>query len=269
MSKRLKISLILLLVLFFAFPVISIFKNGTFIIIYGILLVVNFFVCFIISKLDQSIDKENLKYKYNITHIKDFDTNSVLNSQNIKTIHFKIRYILREMRQVEDGFVSQIISADENFSKHTFKQKVIGCFLKLQNAKIDNDINLIRPFVSKEFLEKYDFNDNFILNNIEVLGLFIIDYRVYEGMQIIKLELSVKYELKDSNNKFASTYHMELFRKDGTLTSEKNDIAITNCPNCGSPNDITTTGKCKYCGSYINNEEYSWTLNDLKYYDEM
>ena len=37
-----------------------------------------------------------------------------------------------------------------------------------------------------------------------------------------------------------------------------------NCPNCGAPTQITSAGKCEYCGSVITTGEYSWVLSNLE-----
>ena len=47
----------------------------------------------------------------------------------------------------------------------------------------------------------------------------------------------------------------------GRLTEK---ISTTNCPNCGAPTQITSAGKCEYCGSIITTGEYSWVLSNLE-----
>ena len=39
---------------------------------------------------------------------------------------------------------------------------------------------------------------------------------------------------------------------------------IMNCPNCGAPTQITSSGKCEYCGSIITTGEHSWALSNLE-----
>ena len=36
------------------------------------------------------------------------------------------------------------------------------------------------------------------------------------------------------------------------------------CPNCGAPTQITSSGKCEYCGSIITKGEHSWALSNLE-----
>ena len=37
-----------------------------------------------------------------------------------------------------------------------------------------------------------------------------------------------------------------------------------NCPNCGAPTNITSSGKCSYCGSVITTKDYGWVLAGLE-----
>ena len=47
--------------------------------------------------------------------------------------------------------------------------------------------------------------------------------------------------------------------KEGTA-----DTNTTNCPNCGAPTKITSSGKCEYCGSIITTGEHDWVLSGLE-----
>ncbi|HHZ05450.1 MAG TPA: hypothetical protein GX401_01475 [Clostridiales bacterium] len=35
------------------------------------------------------------------------------------------------------------------------------------------------------------------------------------------------------------------------------------CPHCGAPLQITSSGKCEYCGSIVTTGEFDWVLSDL------
>ena len=54
-------------------------------------------------------------------------------------------------------------------------------------------------------------------------------------------------------------------RKAGVKTKEGTaDTNTTNCPNCGAPTKITSSGKCEYCGSIITTGEHDWVLSGLE-----
>lgn len=36
-----------------------------------------------------------------------------------------------------------------------------------------------------------------------------------------------------------------------------------NCPNCGAPLEISSSGVCEYCGSVVTTGQYTWVLTDF------
>ena len=61
------------------------------------------------------------------------------------------------------------------------------------------------------------------------------------------------------------TYRLTFMRKAGVKTKEgTSQISTTNCPNCGAPVQITTSGQCEFCGSVITTGEHDWVLSSLQ-----
>jgi len=57
--------------------------------------------------------------------------------------------------------------------------------------------------------------------------------------------------------------------KTNYLTFEKNKNTSTQpearkCPSCGSNMDVNNSGKCEYCGTIYNLEDYEWILTEMK-----
>ena len=46
-------------------------------------------------------------------------------------------------------------------------------------------------------------------------------------------------------------------------TAQKQGV-VRKCPTCGAPLSVNTSGKCEYCGSIYNQEDYDWVLNELE-----
>ena len=68
----------------------------------------------------------------------------------------------------------------------------------------------------------------------------------------------------DPNRDWYMKYEMVFNRKAGVKTDPgKKGNTITNCPNCGAPTEITSSGQCAYCGSVITNGEHDWVLTDI------
>ena len=62
-----------------------------------------------------------------------------------------------------------------------------------------------------------------------------------------------------------NTYLLTFIRKNGVKTKPGTiEVNTTNCPNCGAPTQITSSGKCDYCGSVITTGEHSWVLSNLQ-----
>jgi rubrerythrin len=59
-------------------------------------------------------------------------------------------------------------------------------------------------------------------------------------------------------------YEMVFNRKAGVKTDPgRAGNSVTNCPNCGAPTEITSSGQCPYCGSVVTNGEHDWVLTDI------
>ena len=61
-----------------------------------------------------------------------------------------------------------------------------------------------------------------------------------------------------------TVYKLTFERKSGVLTPEGTEVKTINCPNCGALTQITTAGKCPYCGSVITTGNNSWVLSGLE-----
>ena len=56
-------------------------------------------------------------------------------------------------------------------------------------------------------------------------------------------------------------YYLEFIRSAGVKTKAQEELQITNCPNCGAPTQVTSSGECEYCHSVITNGDFGWVLN--------
>ena len=82
------------------------------------------------------------------------------------------------------------------------------------------------------------------------------------------------YVIEDSSKKVIQgnpdvdmhmTYRLTFIRKAGVKTKEgTNSKSTTNCPNCGAPTKVTSSGQCEYCGSVITTGEHDWVLSNLE-----
>ena len=69
----------------------------------------------------------------------------------------------------------------------------------------------------------------------------------------------------DKNKDWVMKYKMTFARKKGVKTQRgTSNKSTTNCPNCGAPTDITSSGQCEYCGSVITTGEHDWVLVNIE-----
>lgn len=184
----------------------------------------------------------------------------------------------------EEAVTAQIQAIDPYFSVDKFNAWVREVFLKLQQAWTDRDWKKIRPFESEELfaqhnqqLEEYIRNNK--INVIEKIGIKsckLVSFTEDGDKEVVKVNLSAvmrdyvidattrKVLESDPNKDWYMNYILTFNRKKGVKTQEGlSNMSTTNCPNCGAPTQITSSGQCEYCGSVITTGEHDWVLSDL------
>lgn len=199
-------------------------------------------------------------------------------------LHKTVRNIgpdLEREKQVEN----QIKQVDPMFNKEEFIANAKSLFVKLQQAWTDRDWSVIRVFETNELFEQHKnqlqgYIDN---NQINVMDRICVNFanlysfeqngdkdiltvRLNSRMADYIIDATTKQVLRgDKTTERVNTYILTFIRKKGLQTKEGSEkIVTTNCPNCGAPTQITSAGKCEYCGSVITTGEYSWVLSNLE-----
>lgn len=184
----------------------------------------------------------------------------------------------------ENQIEAKIKANDPMFNKEEFLSWAKSLFVKLQEAWSDRDWSTIRTFESNELFEQHhkqlqgyiDNNQINVMERICVKSARLENFSQVGDKDIIKVVLSSKMVdyiidattkelLKgDKQREIHSTYRLTFIRKTGVKTKAgTSQVNTTNCPNCGAPTQITSSGKCEYCGSVITTGEHSWVLSDL------
>lgn len=182
---------------------------------------------------------------------------------------------------------SQVTEVDSHFNAETFLSNAKNLFVKLQNAWAERNLETLRPLVTAELFDQYSKNiQNYIdgkkINKLEristnfaelvsfsqdnekdtlvvAVNSSMVDYIVdEESGNILK---------GDNSTKITNTYKMTFIRKKGILTEEgTSKLKTTNCPNCGAPTTITSSGRCPYCNSIITTGNHDWVLSGIEKY---
>ena len=180
---------------------------------------------------------------------------------------------------------NKIQATDPAFNKEEFVAWSKNLFVKLQQAWTARDWSTIRTFETENLFEQHKnqlqgyINNNQIniMDRICVNYAHLYNYRVEGDKEILTVRLNSRMEdyIIDATTKQVlkgqkgldkvNTYLLTFIRKNGVKTKPGTiEVNTTNCPNCGAPTQITSSGKCDYCGSVITTGEYNWVLSNLE-----
>lgn len=199
-----------------------------------------------------------------------------------------INNVLHTVQQSADNtnmVEAQVRAVDPMFSAENFMAWSREVFIKLQNAWMDRKWEDIRPLESSELFEQHrgqlqyliDHKQINMMEKICVRHTHLNSYRRDGDKEIIVMTLKAAmrdYTIEEDTKKVVQgnpnediymVYTLTFMRKAGVKTKEGTaDTNTTNCPNCGAPTKITSSGKCEYCGSIITTGEHDWVLSGLE-----
>ena len=188
-------------------------------------------------------------------------------------------------RKTEEQIVSEIQAHDELFNKDEIIAWSKDLFVRLQQSWSKRDWSEIRVFETNALFEQHknqlqgyiDNNTINVMDRICVNYANLYDYRISGDKEILVIKLNSRMQdyiidattkkvLKgDPNIERTNSYLLTFERKLGVKTKPGTSVVnTTNCPNCGAPTQITSAGKCEYCGSVITTGEYNWCLSNLE-----
>ena len=187
---------------------------------------------------------------------------------------------------VDTGEIAnRIREIDSDFSAQSFLAFGKDVFIKLQHAWTKRDWSGIRPFESNELFAQHSsqLQEYINTNRINVVDRIAINYaELYsfredgdKEMLAITLKAVMKDYIIDATTKEVlegdkttdryMSYKLTFVRKAGVKTKPGTDETVTtNCPNCGAPTKITSSGECSYCHSIITTGEHGWVLANLE-----
>lgn len=189
--------------------------------------------------------------------------------------------------QIVDNTISvseQIRQIDPEFSSDNFLAWTREVFFKIQQAWTDRNWKVIRPFESNELFNIHNSQLNEYIKNhkinvvekINISNATLREFRQDGDKEVLVVELhavmrdyvideKTKKVLESNPNKdWYMKYLMTFNRKKGVLTKAgTSNKSTTNCPNCGAPTEITSSGQCEYCDSVITTGEHDWVLSDI------
>ena len=180
--------------------------------------------------------------------------------------------------------VDMIRKNDPNFSEEEFLAWTKDLFVKLQTAWTERDFESIRTFETKDLFEQHSRQLNeYIRNNkinvverVSVSYAGILNYENDGSKEVITIKLNAKMKdyIIDSNTSkllegdkdryWNMSYRLKFVRTAGKKTELNSNASTTSCPSCGAPTNVTSSGRCEYCGNVIVTDDHDWVLSALE-----
>lgn len=179
--------------------------------------------------------------------------------------------------------IEQIIKKDDpNFTADDFTAFTKGVYIDIQTAWCKRDLTPVRPVLHtnlynttcKQVQSKIDQGVIYHYESIAINTAYLTSYvrdaqfeylTVYLNARFIDYQTDEKTGnilRGDKNTRWDFRYKMKFMRTVGVKTGAAADLGH-NCPNCGAPLEISSSGECPYCGSIVTTGLYSWVLSDF------
>lgn len=166
-----------------------------------------------------------------------------------------------------------------NFNETDFKTKVTNMIIQYFTCIMKNDLsncihflkeqpinyatNIINKMLSTNRIKMYDELNisNIIIKNIEINEInttynIDVDIKYIDYM----INLTNGEIIGNKDNRITKIYHLKVTKNNNT----KENSIIYRCPSCGNSLDINYNGKCPYCSSIFNQEDYGYQILEIK-----
>ncbi|MCL2077762.1 MAG: Tim44-like domain-containing protein [Oscillospiraceae bacterium] len=180
-----------------------------------------------------------------------------------------------------EGIIKQ---RDPNFSANDFISFAKNVYIDIQNAWCKRDMSPVRPVLHdnlynstvKQLQSKIEQGVKYHYESIVVNTAYPTSYAkdaqfeyltIYLNSRMIDWqedEKTGKVIRGDKHTRWDLRYKMKFMRS--AVVTTKEEVAAAkghNCPNCGAPLEISSSGKCAYCNSVVTTGQYSWVLSDF------
>ncbi len=176
--------------------------------------------------------------------------------------------------------VDEFLKYDKSFNESMFITKVNNMFVKFFTDIMMDRLPEVNHFVSDEV---YKYGES-IINNVKkdgnrqmydelnVKSTTIKSIEITDDSFIINVYLQSRYmdyiislddgDYVSGNNSSRKQVDYNLILTKKRVTQEQN--IVRKCPGCGAPINVNASGKCEYCGSIYNQEDYDWVITSLE-----
>ncbi len=166
-----------------------------------------------------------------------------------------------------------------DFNEAMFKTKVDNIFVKLYTAEMKQDLSDVMHFINDDVRDMFQnrIDENKRLNRrqmydeINVKSTNIIDRCITDDKEIVEAQIISRYmdyvidmntgaTIEGDDTRRIEKRNILVFEK---KIDSKNIGIVRRCPGCGASMSVNTSGKCEYCGTIFNQEDYDYILVKL------
>lgn len=168
---------------------------------------------------------------------------------------------------------------DKTFSESTFKSKVDNMFVMLHTAVMLEDLPRVDHYIGDKVYEKYDEKIKELKNSnlrqmyeeLNVKSTTILSSEISEDkirVKVLVVSRYMDYIMNKLNGQCVSGNNRSRIERNNYLTLEKSIDAeklgvLRKCQACGANMNINESGKCEYCGTIFNEEDYDWIITEI------
>ncbi len=162
------------------------------------------------------------------------------------------------------------------FNEAMFKTKVDNIFVKLYTSIMKGNLDDVAHFINSDVYEKYNNyileldskNQRQIYDELNVKNTIVLKREIYNDKEVVEVQLISRYMdyiINKDTGDLISGDDTRRIEKINNLIFEKkvntkDSTLVHKCPSCGANISVNTSGKCEYCGSIYNLEDYDYIL---------
>ncbi len=167
------------------------------------------------------------------------------------------------------------------FNDAMFKTKVDNIFVKILTAITNQDLSEVEHFISTNIKDKLQSSidnlklsgDREIYDEINAKETNILNRSFTDDKEIIEVEIISRYMnyiINKEGETISGDDTRRIEKKNILVFEKKKDVKETKivrkCPGCGASISVNTSGKCEYCDTIYNLEDYDYVLTSIKTY---
>lgn len=165
------------------------------------------------------------------------------------------------------------------YNEAMFKAKVDNIFVKLYTCIMKEDLSDVAHFINTNLYDELENKINTLKNQnrrqiydeINVKNTIIKNRKIENDKEIVEVEIISRYMdyiIDNDTGDLVSGNDTRRIEKRNFLTFEKKLDTKTiglvrKCPGCGASISVNTSGKCEYCDTTFNQEDYDYVLVNL------